>query len=84
MHAVTLREARGDLDRFLNQVLDDAEPAIVVLETGRQVVVSPLDEYTAWEDTRYLLANPANAAHLRQSIAEDRAGEVETRDLVAA
>jgi PHD/YefM family antitoxin component YafN of YafNO toxin-antitoxin module len=53
---------------------DDAEPTIVVLETGQQVVVIPLDEYTVWQETRYLLANPANAAHLRQSIAEAQAG----------
>jgi len=81
MHAVTLKEAKRDLERLLRQVLDDAEPTIVVLETGQQVVVVPLDEYTAWQETRYLLANPANAAHLRQSIAEAQAGAIEQREL---
>ena len=81
MHAVTLKEAKRNLERLLTQVLDDAEPTIVVLETGQQVVVVPLDEYTAWQETRYLLANPANAAHLRQSIAEAQAGAIEEREL---
>jgi antitoxin YefM len=82
MHAVTLKEAKRNLERLLTQVLDDAEPAIVVLDTGQQVVMVPLDEYTSWQETRYLLANPANAAHLRQSIAESQAGTVEARELL--
>jgi antitoxin YefM len=82
MHAVTLKEAKRDLERLLTQVLDDAEPTIVVLETGQQVVMVPLDEYTSWQETRYLLANPANAAHLRQSITEAQAGTVEARALL--
>jgi antitoxin YefM len=81
MQAVTVKEAQRDLERLLMQVLDDAEPTIVVLESGQQVVVVPLDDYTAWQETRYLLANPANAAHLRQSIAEAQAGSVSERKL---
>lgn len=80
MQAVTLKDAEQNLERLLTQVLDDAEPTIVVLESGRQVVVMPLDEYTAWQETRYLLATPANAAHLRKSIAEAQAGTYEERE----
>lgn len=82
MHTVTLKEAKRDLERLLMQVLDDAEPTIVVLETGQQVVVVSLDEYTAWQETRYLLSNPTNAAHLRQSITEAQAGVVKERELL--
>lgn len=82
MQAVTLKQAKRDLERLLTQVLDNAEPTIVVLETGQQVVVVPLDEYTAWQETRYLLANPSNAAHLRQSITEAQAGTAEERELL--
>src|SRR5438552_281562 len=49
MHAVTVKEATQNLERLLTQVLEDAEPTIVVLESGEQVVVVPLDEYTAWQ-----------------------------------
>jgi antitoxin YefM len=82
MQAVTLKEAKQNLERLLTQVLDDAEPTIVVMETGQQVVVVPLDEYTAWQETRYLLSNPANAAHLRRSIAEAQAGTIQERGLL--
>lgn len=81
MQAITLKEAEQNLEHLLTRVVDDAEPTIVVLETGQQVVVMPLDEYTSWQETRYLLSSPANAAHLRQSIAEAQAGLYEEREL---
>ena len=46
----------------------------VVTDAGERVVVLSLDEFNAWHETLYLVANPANAAHLRQSIAEFEAG----------
>ena len=39
-----------------------------------RVVLVPLDEYNSWKETLYLLSNPANAEHLRRSIAEAEAG----------
>ncbi|MEI8305994.1 MAG: type II toxin-antitoxin system Phd/YefM family antitoxin [Chloroflexales bacterium] len=47
MHAVTLKEAKLHLERLLTQVLEDAEPTIVVLENGQQVAVVSLDDYIA-------------------------------------
>ncbi len=82
MHAVTLKEAKRNLERLVEQVLANAEPTIVVTEQGQQVVVLPLDEYNAWQETRYLLANPANAAHLRRSIAQAQAGDIQERELL--
>ena len=81
MHAVTLKDAQLNLERLLNQVVADAEPAIVVTEAGNQVVVVPLDEYNGWQETRYLLASPANAARLRKSIEEAGAGNLQERKL---
>lgn len=81
MRAVTAAEAKHDLERLIEQVIADAEPAIVITDAGQQVVVLSLDEYNAWQETRYLLVNPANAEHLRRSIAEARAGSVEEREL---
>ena len=34
------------------------------------------------DETTYLLQNPANAAHLMESIAQLKAGEVKTRELI--
>ena len=82
MRAVTAAEAKHDLERLIEQVIVDSEPAILITEAGQQAVLLPLDDYNAWQETRYLLLNPANAEHLRRSIAEARAGAIEERELI--
>lgn len=84
MNAVTLADAKENLERLIEQVLADAEPAILCTEKGEKVVLVSLDEFNSWKETLYLLSNPANAAHLRQSIAEAQAGKIEERNLVDA
>jgi antitoxin YefM len=83
MQAVTLKDAKRNLPRLIEEVLADAEPRIVVTDQGKQVVVMPLDEFNSWKETLYLLGNPANAAHLRQSIAEVQSGQAQKRELSA-
>lgn len=84
MNAVTLADAKKNLERLIEQVLADAEPAILCTEKGEKVVLVSLDEFNSWKETLYLLSNPANAAHLRQSITEAQAGKLEEKDLVDA
>ena len=81
MQAITLKDAKRNLLRLVEQVLADAEARIVVTEKGEQVVVMPLDEFNSWKETLYLLASPANAAHLRRSIAEAESGQAVNREL---
>ena len=83
MQAVTMKDAKRNLARLVEQVLADAEPRIVVAENGDQVVVMPLDEFNSWKETLYLLSNPANAAHLRNSIAQAASGQAVKRELTA-
>lgn len=81
VQAVTLKDAKRNLPRLVEQVLADAEPRIVVTDSGEQVVVMPLDEFNSWKETLYLLASPANAAHLRRSVAEAASGQAAHREL---
>ena len=83
MQAVTLKDAKRNLSRLVEQVLADAEPRIVVTDKGDQVVLMPLDEFNSWKETLYLLASPANAAHLRRSMAEAESGQAVKRELRA-
>jgi len=82
VQAVTLKDAKRNLPKLIDQVLADAEPRIVVTDSGEQVVVMPLDEFNSWKETLYLLANPANAAHLRRGIAQVQAGQATAHELV--
>ncbi|MBM4077485.1 MAG: type II toxin-antitoxin system prevent-host-death family antitoxin, partial [Planctomycetes bacterium] len=67
--------------RLIEQVVADGERRIVVTENGQQVVMMPLDDFQSWQETQYLLSNPANAAHLRRSIAEVEMGCTQQREL---
>ena len=82
MNAVTVTEAKQHLEQLIDQVIADAEPTIVVTDAGQRVVVLSLDEFNSWRETLYLLANPANAAHLRRSIAEFQTGHASEQDLL--
>jgi antitoxin YefM len=81
MQAVTLSQAQKDLPGLIAHVVNDAEPVIICNDAGQQVVCLSLDDFNAWQETVYLLSNPANAAHLRKSLAESASGAVQEREL---
>lgn len=82
MNAVTVTEAKRNLEHLIDQVIANAEPTIVVTDSGQQVVFLSLDEYNAWKETLYLLSSPANAERLRTSIAQAKVGQTHARDLI--
>ena len=82
MNAITVNRAKEELDRLLRQVIADAEPVIICNDQDEKAVLLSLEEFNAWQETLYLLSNPANAEHLRKSISEARAGETVERELI--
>lgn len=82
MNAVTITEAKAHLEQIIEQVIADVEPTIISTDTGQQIVLLPLEEFNAWKETLYLLSNPFNAEHLRQSIAEAKTGKTVERELL--
>jgi antitoxin YefM len=81
MNVISLDSAKQDLEAVVAKVLADAEPTIVNTADGESIVIVSLEEFNAWRETAYLLQNPANAAHLRQSIAQAQAGKVAPHEL---
>ncbi len=82
MNAVTINEAKANLERLIEQVISDVEPTIICTDAGQQIVLLPIDEFNSWQETLYLLSNPFNAEHLRQSIAEAKMGKTKERELI--
>lgn len=82
MTLITVDEAKANLEKVIEQVMNDAEPAVVRAENEDEVVLLSREEFDAWNETVYLLSSPANAAHLRQSMAEADAGQVHEKDLM--
>jgi len=84
MTVISVNEAKKNLEKVIEQVMADAEPAVLRTETGDEVVLLSRDEFNSWKETIYLLSNPANAAHLRKSIDEARSGQTHEEDLIEA
>ncbi|MBO0347893.1 type II toxin-antitoxin system prevent-host-death family antitoxin [Phormidium pseudopriestleyi FRX01] len=82
MKAITSKQAKQELDEIIDRVILDVEPTILSNEQGRQAVLMSLDEFNSWQETLYLLSNPANAEHLLESIKQAKEGKKFVRELV--
>ena len=82
MQTLSYSEARANLSSLMDKVNDDHAPMLVTRQRGRPVVVMSLDDFTAWEETTYLLRSPANAQRLTQAVAALDGGTGEVHDLV--
>ena len=82
MDAITINQAKQNIDGLIEQVIADAVPTIICDDKGQRVVILSLDEFNSWQETLYLLSNPANADHLRRSIKEDESGKAIERELI--
>ena len=76
MKIMNFTHARRHLSEVLDAVIDDQEPTAITRSGHEPVVLIPLAEYKSWQETEYLLRSPANAALLRESIAQADAGEL--------
>ena len=82
MDHVSYTELRQNLKKHLDKVCDDRAPLVVTRRNGEPVVVMALSEYESLEETLHLLSDPANAEHLRRSIADANAGRLSPHDLI--
>ena len=82
MQVTTFHNAKEHLEQLIYQVDADAEPVMILLDDLHKAVLMSEREFTSWQETEYLLSNPANAAHLRKSLEQARNGQVSERDLI--
>ena len=82
MRALTSNQAKKQLDELIDRVILDVEPTIVCNDQGKQAVLMSLDEFNSWQETLYLLSNPANADHLMESIKQAKSGNKSVKELI--
>lgn len=81
MRAVSYSEARENLKSVIDRVVADRAPIAITRQRGEGAVLVSESEWASIEETLHLLASPANARHLAESIAELDAGKGREREL---
>ena len=81
MKVVNFSEARNQLKRVLDQVVNDADYTIISRRDAEDAVVMSLDHFNSLMETVHLLKSPANAAHLSKSIQQYRDRKTQQKPL---
>lgn len=85
MEAVTYTNVRNNLAKTLDKVNEDHAPVLITRQNGAPAVLMSLEDFSAWEETVYLMRSPRNAERLSQAIADVEAKRnLNQRDLVEA
>jgi antitoxin YefM len=82
MKTTSYSELRRNLSGMIDKVNADHEPVLITRDRGKpSAVLMSLEDYASFEETRYLLASPKNAARLAEAVAELEAGQGRERPL---
>jgi antitoxin YefM len=82
MRVTSYSELRRNLADALDRVSADREPLIITRDRGKPTaVLMSLEDFASYEETRHLLASPANAKRLLDAVAELDGGGGEEKSL---
>ena len=81
MRIINFSDARNHLKSVIDQVVNDADVAVITRRDAEDAVVMSLDHFNGLMETVHLLKSPANAAHLSTSIKQYRAGQTQPHEL---
>lgn len=84
MRVINFSVARNNLKQLIDDVVDDADFAVIARRDAPDAVVMSLDTFNSMMETVHLLKTPANAAHLAESVQQYRQGKARARKLVDA
>ncbi|MTV39461.1 type II toxin-antitoxin system Phd/YefM family antitoxin [Duganella radicis] len=84
MKTIQFSEIGNDLNALLECVAGIKDGLKVMRADGSAFVMMTNETYRSLRETAYLLSSPANAARLAQSLAELRAGQVSSHELIEA
>lgn len=76
--ATNISEARKNLKKITDDVVDYDDHVIITKPKNRNVVIMSEKEYESWKETMYLFGTEANRKHLDESLDQLRKGNVKT------
>ena len=84
MEIVNYSEARENFKQVLDRVSDDCDATLIKRRNHEDIVLLSKSHYDSLMETLYLIRSPANAQHLLEAIARDKAGGGESHELIDA
>lgn len=82
MEIINYSEARQNFKAVLDRVVDDQDCTVITRRGFEDAVIMSKSHYDSIMETLYLMCSPANAQHLMNAIARDKAGEFEKHELL--
>lgn len=76
MKIATVTDFQKNMKLHLDSIESDQDVLILSGSKKKDYVLLTLQQFNAMQETAYLLSTSANAAHLMESIAQDKAGNV--------
>ncbi len=82
MDSINYSELRANLKTTMDRVSENHEPVIITRKNRSNLVLLSYEDYSAIEETAYLLRSPKNAKRLRQGITSFNEGKGLERELI--
>ncbi|MER8828457.1 type II toxin-antitoxin system prevent-host-death family antitoxin [Mesorhizobium sp. M0938] len=82
MRTTSYSDLRRNLAAMIDRVNADHEPVVITRDRGKPAaVLMSVEDFASYEETRYLLRSPGNAARLLEATAELDQGGGSEREL---
>ena len=82
MKSINFSHTRQNLASTFDFVVDNCMPVIVTRQNKESIVIISMKDYSAMQETAYLMQSEANAKRLNRSITQLEAGLGKKRELI--
>jgi len=82
MDSINYSELRANLKTTMDRVSENHEPVIITRKNRSNLVLLSYEDYSAIEETAYLLRSPKNAQRLRESMKSFNEGKGLEQELI--
>lgn len=82
MNILSYSALRNNLASTLDKVNEDHVSILITRQNAKPAVIMSLEDFKSYEETAYLMASPANALRLSQSISEVEAGQTKSHGVI--